>query len=106
MRDAAAGTRCHHRVLGRHDQAPLDIHESFFALGGHSLRAAQLTLRLNERFHLHLSMQSIFQASTIALMAALIAEQRKKSQGNEASLAIPSLDRRHYRSQKKDETRS
>ncbi len=91
------------RVLGQSrifNQAQLNIHESFFALGGHSLLAAQLILRINETLHLHLPINSIFDAPTIAQMAALISEHRN-SQAQEEPLTIPLLDRSRYRSNKR-----
>jgi amino acid adenylation domain-containing protein len=50
----------------------VSIHDDFFAMGGHSLLAAQLTSRLNVAFKTHLSMRHLFEAPTVAKLAALI----------------------------------
>ena len=53
----------------------LDVRDNFFALGGHSLLAAQLTARLNREFGMTLSFRTLFDAPTIAELAAAIAQQ-------------------------------
>jgi amino acid adenylation domain-containing protein len=53
----------------------LDVRDNFFALGGHSLLAAQLTARLNREFGITLSFRTLFDAPTVAELAAAIAQQ-------------------------------
>ena len=60
------------RVLALPD---LDVRDDFFALGGHSLLAAQLTARLNREFGISLSFRTLFDAPTIAALAAVIGRQ-------------------------------
>ncbi|MFT3756188.1 MAG: amino acid adenylation domain-containing protein [Pseudoxanthomonas sp.] len=57
------------QVLGVPD---IGIHDDFFALGGHSLLAAQLTTRLNRDLGVQLSLRSVFDAPTVARLAALV----------------------------------
>ncbi|AGC43825.1 non-ribosomal peptide synthetase [Myxococcus stipitatus DSM 14675] len=52
------------------------IHDDFFQLGGHSLIATQLVSRLNELFHLRFPLPTIFDAPTIAELAAAIESAR------------------------------
>ncbi|UHQ22824.1 amino acid adenylation domain-containing protein [Lysobacter sp. 5GHs7-4] len=51
----------------------IGVHDNFFELGGDSLIAAQLIARLPERFGKRLPVASLFEASTIAGLAALLA---------------------------------
>ncbi|OOG53856.1 hypothetical protein B0E47_11665 [Rhodanobacter sp. B05] len=56
-------------VLG---SAGLGVHDNFFERGGHSLLAARLVARLNRELELGLPLRSVFDAPTVALMAAAI----------------------------------
>ncbi|HEV2736910.1 MAG TPA: amino acid adenylation domain-containing protein, partial [Longimicrobiaceae bacterium] len=48
------------------------IHDHFFDLGGHSLRAAQIVARLRGAFRVDLPMGALFDAPTVAELAALV----------------------------------
>ncbi len=56
-------------VLGVPD---IGVEDDFFALGGHSLLAAQLTSRLSRELSLSLSLRTLFDAPTVARLAAHI----------------------------------
>ncbi|MFA7766300.1 beta-ketoacyl synthase N-terminal-like domain-containing protein [Streptomyces sp. NRRL S-448] len=59
-------------VLGVHDVTP---DASFFALGGHSLVAAQIIARLRERFAVRVPLGDLLDAETPAGMAGLVEER-------------------------------
>ena len=49
--------------------AEIGIDEDFFALGGHSMLGAQLSVRVGERFGVEVPLRSIFENPTVAEMA-------------------------------------
>ncbi|MGZ4135212.1 MAG: phosphopantetheine-binding protein, partial [Tumebacillaceae bacterium] len=59
------------QVLGMEQ---VGIHDNFFELGGHSLLATQVASRLRDALEIELSLQRLFEASTIAQIAELIEE--------------------------------
>ncbi len=61
---------------------PIGIHDNFFDLGGHSLTAIQVMVKLQDEFNLELPVSSIFEASTIAELATLIEQQEISDQDN------------------------
>ena len=58
-------------ILGRET---IGIHDDFFDLGGHSLRAAELTAGLRRDFGVDLSMRAVFTGPTVADLAVALVE--------------------------------
>ncbi|NWC11126.1 non-ribosomal peptide synthetase [Pseudomonas agarici] len=50
-------------------------HDNFFALGGHSLMASQLVVRIREALAVDLSVRSLFDTRSVARLAALLNSQ-------------------------------
>jgi amino acid adenylation domain-containing protein len=48
------------------------VHDNFFALGGHSLSAVQLTTRIRDHFAIEVPIQRIFEAPTLAELALVV----------------------------------
>ncbi|MGQ0592974.1 MAG: non-ribosomal peptide synthetase family protein [Gammaproteobacteria bacterium] len=48
------------------------IHDNFFQLGGHSILAVQLVMKVNDAFHLDLEIAVVFERPTVAMLAELI----------------------------------
>ena len=47
----------------------IGIHDDFFELGGHSLLATQVLARMRRTFKMHVDLQEIFDAKTVAQLA-------------------------------------
>ncbi|MEP7311016.1 MAG: amino acid adenylation domain-containing protein [Pseudomonadota bacterium] len=76
--DAPRGIR--ERLVARHFQQALslprlDIHADFFALGAHSLLAAQVAVRLGQELQRNVPMTAIFEYPTIASLAAWLEDE-------------------------------
>ncbi|MGZ4107990.1 MAG: non-ribosomal peptide synthetase, partial [Tumebacillaceae bacterium] len=63
------------------DVKEIGVEGDFFALGGHSLRAAKLAAQVQERFEVKLPLAMIFQYPTLGQLAAYIAEAKQQAVG-------------------------
>jgi amino acid adenylation domain-containing protein len=60
------------------------IHDNFFELGGHSLAASRVISRVIQTFQLELPIKALFDAPTVAEMAAIITGNQSKRASEEA----------------------
>ncbi|SFJ93142.1 amino acid adenylation domain-containing protein, partial [Paenibacillus sp. UNC496MF] len=51
------------------------VHDNFFDLGGHSLRATALVSRIHRQFEVEVSLREVFQQPTLEALAAVIASK-------------------------------
>jgi len=63
-------------ILGR---KPIGIHDNFFDLGGHSLKATQVVSRLRKAFRSEIPLRHLFEFPTIAELAAVIDSLKKNT---------------------------
>jgi amino acid adenylation domain-containing protein/FkbM family methyltransferase len=50
----------------------VSVHDSFFDLGGHSLKASQIIYRVRDALHIELPLRSIFETPSVAELATII----------------------------------
>jgi tyrocidine synthetase-3 len=53
----------------------INVHDNFFKIGGHSLKATQLVARIRQSFNVKLSLKDIFNAPVLSDLAKLIASK-------------------------------
>jgi amino acid adenylation domain-containing protein len=75
-------------VLGLQGSSSFGVHDDFFALGGHSLRASRAAARVGDAFGVELDLPALFENPTVARLAAHVGE--KLSAGERAE-PIPRL---------------
>ncbi|MEK4076657.1 amino acid adenylation domain-containing protein [Paenibacillus sp. FSL M7-0656] len=76
-------------VLGLAKQ--IGVHDNFFDIGGHSLRATSLAGKVFKELNVNLPLRDVFRHSTIAAMAEAIARMERREHE-----AIPQAEQREY----------
>ncbi len=80
--DAGGDTRARLRAIWEDllDLAPIEDEDDFFEIGGTSLLAVRLFQLIDERLGARLHLSTLFEASTIATLAALIDDPERKAE--------------------------
>jgi acyl carrier protein len=60
------------------------VHDNFFEIGGHSLKAMRVIFQLRERLDLELPVRQLFSTPTIAGLAVAVVAQMAELTGPEA----------------------
>ncbi|MGL6341223.1 MAG: amino acid adenylation domain-containing protein, partial [Waterburya sp.] len=70
------------------ESSTISVQDNFFALGGHSLLATQVTSRIRDSFQVVISLNSLFEFSTIGELALQIEIAQKTGNTDKETLAI------------------
>ncbi|WP_194270035.1 non-ribosomal peptide synthetase [Candidatus Methylospira mobilis] len=70
----------------------IDIHDNFFDLGGHSLSAIQVIVRIQDRFGIEISVAELFDAPTIYTLSQILMQQQSEPADEEMLALLAELE--------------
>ncbi|MCP4153407.1 MAG: AMP-binding protein, partial [bacterium] len=73
------------------ESQPIGIDDNFFQLGGHSLKATELTLKIHKRFNVIIPLAEVFKTPTIRALAATI-----NNSAEETFASIPPAEKKSF----------
>ena len=71
----------------------VDVRDDFFERGGHSLLATQLTASLRDFFSVDVTLENLFEASTVEQLSNYVMEQLLDQENQDAESLLAEVER-------------
>jgi hypothetical protein len=71
---------------------PIGVHDSFFSVGGHSLKASQVLSKVRTSFGVELPVRSLFEAPTVAGLAVTVVKELARQAGADGLDALMEVE--------------